>query len=185
MRRPFERDIKKEILGKCFGYLTQKGLENASIKNLCEETGISSGSIYYWFKDKDETILDSAEYGLTVVTNELFNYVFSHIDDVGKVLKSFPEKLMEYKKELRFIYQITTSNQYGERMRLIADKLDSVYIAYAEKLSKTLNCDFEKLLPLVYLFISATLDYVVWEDKTKMEEELHAIHEILNKYLKS
>ena len=65
MRKPFERDIKKEILSKCFGYLARKGLEKASIKNLCEETGISSGSIYYWFKDKDETVLDSAEYGLT------------------------------------------------------------------------------------------------------------------------
>ena len=185
MRKPFERDIKKEILGKCFGYLARKGLEKASIKNLCEETGISSGSIYYWFKDKDEAVLDSAEYGLTAVTNELFDYVFSHIDDVGYVLKTFTQKLMEYKKELRFIYQVTTSNQYGERMRTIADKLDSVYITYAEKLSKSLNCDSEKLLPIVYLFISATLDYVVWEDKAKMEHELQAIYDILNVLLKN
>ena len=45
--------------------------------------------------------MDSAEYGLTVVTNELFVYVFSHIDDVGYVIKTFTRKLMEYKKELR------------------------------------------------------------------------------------
>ena len=180
MRKPFERDIKKEILGKCFGYLVEKGLENASVKNMCEETGISSGSIYYWFKDKDEAVLDSAEYGLTVVTNKLFDYVFSHIDDVGNVLKTFPEKLMEYKKELRFIYQVTTSNQYGERMRMIADRLDSVYVAYSEKLSKSLNYDSKKLLPIVYLFISATLDYVVWEDEAKMEHELKAIYSFLD-----
>lgn len=53
VRKPYERDIQKEILGKCFEYLVQKGLEHASVKNLCEETGISSGSIYYWFKDRN------------------------------------------------------------------------------------------------------------------------------------
>ena len=65
-------------------------------------------------------------------------------------------------------------------MRTIADKLDSVYITYSEKLSKSLNCDSEKLLPIVYLFISATLDYVVWEDEAKMEHELKAIYNFLD-----
>ena len=60
---------------------------------MCEETGISSGSIYYWFNGKDEAVLNSAEHGLTVVTNELFDYVFSHIDDVGNVLEAFPKKI--------------------------------------------------------------------------------------------
>lgn len=179
MRKPYERDIKNEILGRCFQYLVDKGLEKASIKNLCEETGISSGSIYYWFKDKDEAVLDSAEYGLNVVTDKLFNYVFSHIEDIKEVINSFPDKLMEYKKELRFIYQVTTSNQYGDRMRLIADKLDFTYDAYAMKLSERLGCEYEVLQSFVYLFISATLDYIVWEDKGKVSREMNAIYNAL------
>lgn len=47
LREPYERDIQKEILGKCFEYLVQKGLEQASVKNLCEETGISSDKEFY------------------------------------------------------------------------------------------------------------------------------------------
>ena len=45
---------------------------------------------------------------------------------------------------------------------------------------KRLNCDSEKLLPIVYLFISATLDYAVWEDEAKIEHELKAIYVFLD-----
>lgn len=179
MRKPHERDIRKEILGQCFNYLVGKGLENASVKNLCEETGISSGSIYYWFKNKEELVLDSTEYGLHEVTNMLFDYVFAHIDDIKEVISSFPDKLMVYKRELRFIYQVTTSNKYGDRMRSVADKLDRVYITYAQKLSESLNCNFNELLPIVYLFISATLDYIVWEDRAKVKCEMQSIYSAL------
>ncbi len=182
MRKPHERDIRKEILGQCFNYLVGKGLENASVKNLCEETGISSGSIYYWFKNKEELVLDSTEYGLHGVTNMLFDYVFAHIDDIKEVISSFPDKLMVYKRELRFIYQVTTSNKYGDRMRSVADKLDRVYITYAQKLSESLNCNFNELLPIVYLFISATLDYIVWEDRTKVKCEMQSIYSTLKTF---
>lgn len=185
MRKPYERDIKNEILGRCFQYLVDKGLEKASIKNLCEETGISSGSIYYWFKDKDEAVFDSTVYGLNIVTDKLFDYVFYHIEDVGKVVNDFPDKLMEYKKELRFIYQVATSNQYGKRMRNIADKLDYTYDAYARKLADRLSCEYEVLQPFVYLFVSATLDYVVWEDKRKIDVEMNAIYTALKMLSKS
>ena len=179
MREPYERDIKKEILEKCFDYLVRKGLAEASIKNLCEETGISSGSIYYWFNNKDEVILDTTEYGLTVVTNKLFDYAFGHIADIREVIQTFPDELMKYKNELRFIYQVTTSSQYGYAMRKMVDKLDITYDAYAKKLSSYMEYNYETLRPFVYLFISAAFDYIVWEDEKKIAMELNTIYKAI------
>lgn len=179
MRKPYERDIKKEILEKCFDYLVENGLEGASINNLCKNTGISSGSIYYWFKDKDEVFLDAAEYGLSKVTDEVFNFAFKNINNIEAMLEAFPAKLMEYKRELRFIFQLATSTQYGDKMRLMADKLDFIYDAYAMKLSAKLDCEYEKLQPFIYLFVSASLDYITWEDKYKMEKQLKALQNVM------
>ena len=186
VREPSMNNIQKdEILKKCFAYFVEHGLESISMRKMCDETGMAMSSAYYWCKDKDEAVLDSAEYGLNVVTDKLFNYVFSHIEDIKEVINSFPEKLMEYKKELRFIYQVTTSNQYGDRMRLIADKLDFTYDAYAMKLADRLGCEYEVLQAFVYLFISATLDYIVWEDKGKVSREMNAIYTALKMLSKS
>ena len=145
----------------------------------CKNTGISSGSIYYWFKDKDEVFLDAAEYGLSKVTDEVFNFAFKNINNIEALLEAFPAKLMEYKRELRFIFQLATSTQYGDKMRLMADKLDFIYDAYAMKLSEKLDCEYEKLQPFIYLFVSASLDYITWEDKYKMEKQLKALQNVM------
>ena len=95
------------------------------------------------------------------------------------MLESFPAKLMECKRELRFIFQLATSTQYGDKMRLMADKLDFIYDAYAMKLSAKLDCEYEKLQPFIYLFVSASLDYITWEDKYKMEKQLKALQNVM------
>lgn len=179
MKEPYDKDIKIEIMDKCFAYLVRKGLDKASIKNLCQETGISSGSIYYWFKDKDEVILETSEYGLNMIAERLYSYAYTHIQNIKEVINGFPYELMKYKNELRFIYQVTMSNQYGDKMRLAADKLNLIYDAFSIKLAEKLNCTYEQCQPFVYLFISTVLDYIVWDDQRKIEKELNAIFWII------
>ena len=62
----------------CFQYLVDKGLENATVKNLCKEIGVLSGSIYYWFEGRDEMILNATFYELKNVTEDLFNFAFAN-----------------------------------------------------------------------------------------------------------
>lgn len=175
MREPYDRDIRKEILDKCFDYLVRKGLEQSSVKNLCEETGISSGSIYYWFKGRDEMILDCTKYGLGKVINDMFGYALLNSDDMMFLLNRFSAEVMKYKKELHLIYQVVMSEQYGEEMRKQADKLRINYDIYGRRLSDKMNIPYEKLRPYVYMFISSILNYVVWEDDKLMQAEFECI----------
>ena len=50
----------KETKGKIFraakNILQQKGYEALSIKNICEEAGVSNGSFYHHFKTKDDLL---------------------------------------------------------------------------------------------------------------------------------
>ena len=49
------------------------------------------------------------------------------------------------------------------------------------ELSARLNCDEQILKPLVYLFISAVLDYVIWDEKEKSQMQLELIYSVLPK----
>ena len=173
IREPLYGSVQKEeLLQKCFEYLAKTGLENVSMRSMCEETGIVMSSMYYWFGNKDGVIVSATEWGLNYVVEELFEYVYKYIDNLQITIITFSEFAMQYKKQLRFIYQVVTSLKYGEHIRHMADKLSYVCDVYAQKISEYFGTNKQDIIPYIYLLLSAVFDYVIWCDKNKMETEL-------------
>ena len=187
MREPsYDAVNKDDLLKKCFNYLVNSGLESASMRKMCESTGIAMSSVYYWFKNKDGMILNSTEWGLHHVVEKLFDYIFKYIDNLQITIITFSEVAMQYRAQLRFIYQVATSLKYGDDVRsLLAREISRTCDKYAGDMAKHFNCNKNELLPYVYLFVSAVLDYVMWHDKNKMEIELSCIYNAINEITKS
>ena len=186
MREPSMNNIQKdEILKKCFTYFVEHGLESISMRKMCDETGMAVSSAYYWFGNKDGAILSATEYGLNRVAGILFDYVYQYIDNLECIMITFSEFIMKYKAQLRFIYQVVTSQKYGDKIRPIANRLTEIYDRYTEIIADHFGCRKQELQPYVYLFISAVLDCVIWHDKDKMEVELacvyKAVTDLINK----
>ena len=155
------------------------------MRKMCDETGMAVSSAYYWFGNKDGAILSATEYGLNRVADILFDYVYQYIDNLECIMITFSEFIMKYKAQLRFIYQVVTSQKYGDKIRPIANRLTEIYDRYTEIIADHFGCRKQELQPYVYLFISAVLDYVIWHDKDKMEVELacvyKAVTDLINK----
>lgn len=179
----YQKIDENYVLDKVFNFLVKQGLENASIREICQGTGIVQGSLYYWFSDKTSILCEATEYGLKKVTDEIFDYVFSSIDDLPNFFENCLDRISLYKKELRFIYQMVASPKYGERIRKDGKYFKSMYDKYAVKLSQHLNYDINKVKPIVYLLISAIFDYAVWDDKENSQAEIDFIFSILPKVL--
>lgn len=166
---------KEEMLSKCFEYFVEHGLENVTMRKLCEQTGIAISSAYYWFGNKDNMLIQATEWGLKHVTDKLFSFIYKYIDNLECVILTFPEYVMKYKEQVRFIYQLATSKKYGGDMRPTANKLIQLYDNYNSRIAGCFECDDKELQPYVYLFVSAVLDYVIWNDKEKLEIEIACI----------
>ncbi len=164
MRNAAYHNIEDEILGKSFDYLTKNGLENVSLRELCKATEISMGSIYYWFSGKDELIIDTVRYGLDKVADSLFAFAFENIYNLDRFFNESIHEISRHKLSLRFIYQVTTSPVYGPRMRQKAEDLKVTYDRYTKKLSAIFECSPERIAPIVFMYISIIMDYIVWED---------------------
>ena len=176
MRSPAEREIKKDvILRKCFECLTEKGIEAITIKDFSDATGMSMSSIYYWFEDKDEIVLDAVEWGIDENVKILFDFAFKHTDNLTKLCEGIKELAMEYKKQFRLIFQVATSPQYGERVRKFSTKLDFEYKRYTEILSEKLAISYDLLYPFVNLFVSSIVDCVMWDSWDKFDMEMKSI----------
>lgn len=182
MRNPAEREIKKDVvLQQCFECLTKKGIESITIKDFSVATGMAMSSIYYWFKDKDEIVLDAVEWGLDKNVKILFDFAFKHTDDLIKLCEGIKELAQKNKNQFRLIFQIATSPQYGESVRKFSSKLDYEYKRYTETLSEKLNISFDSLYPFVNLFVSSFVDCVMWDSWDKFDMEMKSILKIIKK----
>ena len=50
------KETKEKIFQAAKRILQKSGYENLSIKNICEEAGVSNGSFYHHFKTKDDLL---------------------------------------------------------------------------------------------------------------------------------
>ena len=50
------KETKEKIFQAAKNILQKKGYEELSIKNICEEAGVSNGSFYHHFKTKDDLL---------------------------------------------------------------------------------------------------------------------------------
>lgn len=176
---------KSELSEKIFPYLVKRGLENITIRELCKGTGIVQGTLYYWFNDKTAIVCEATEWGLKQVTDQIFEYVFASLNDLRSFFSNCLDEVSKYKKELRFIYQLAASPVYGEKIRADGKDLNFIYDKYTRRLSVMLNCNEQILKPLVYLFISAVLDYVIWDEKEKSQIQLEFIYSTLPEMMKA
>lgn len=174
---------KNMFLEKVFPVLVEQGLENITIRELCKETRIVQGTLYYWFKDKTSIVCEAAQYGLKMVTDEIFDYVFASLSDLRSFFSNCLDEVSKYKKELRFVYQLAASPVYGNKIRKTGMDFNFIYDKYTHRLSQMLDCDEQLLKPLVYLFISAVLDYVIWDEKEKSQMQLEFIYSVLPKIM--
>jgi len=63
-----KEEMQKDLLlEQCFNCLVSTGLEGVSIREFQNATGMTASSLYYWFSDKDEIVLDAVGFGINKI----------------------------------------------------------------------------------------------------------------------
>ena len=109
----------------------------------------------------------------------LFAFVLGSMPDMNKLFNSFLDELDKYKRELRLIFQLTTSPVYGEHMREQTIGFNQIYSDYINKISDANGFSPEDVAPIIYLLISIVSDYVVWEDAASSQMQLKFLCKLL------
>lgn len=165
------KNIEKDLLDPLFGYFVKNGLENISIREICKNIDVSSGSLYYWFKGKDEIIYSTISYGLIESIKKLFNFAYEEISEPTVFFKTILDEVDKCKDEFRFVFQATTSPKFGPRIRESSLTYKTEYEKCCETFAEILKCDMDYIRKMVYMLVFIIEDYVIWEDVdvTKMQ----------------
>lgn len=173
-----KRDIESELLEGTFNYLIENGLENFSIRELCKYTGFSVGSVYYWVENKEELIISAAQYGLSKVSESIFDFVLESIDDLEGFFAECLERIEKSAVPLRLIFQIFTSPVYGPALTEHGNALNVVYSRYSHKISNIVNCTEKEMEALVHIFISVITDYVICNNLEATKISMNYLYEL-------
>lgn len=86
------------------------------------------------------------------------------------------------------MYQIYTHPKYVDYGKKFFDGVNNRYIEYSETLEKNLGIPKDELLPLIFIFVNATIHYSVFEDDFYLKVQLQlvkmAMAQLSEKYLK-
>lgn len=179
MRNQVIKNIEKEFMEPSFQYLVENGLENTSVRDLCKAMGISYGSLYYWFDGKTDIYISVVKYGISKVTDKLFQIAFERMHDPELFFSTFLDDVKKYSPQLRLVFQFATSPEYGNVIREKAEEFKIIYEKYIIQLAEINGCSPQEMAPIIYMLISIVVDYVVWDDMEASSMQMKFLYNIM------
>ncbi|GAB6155252.1 TetR/AcrR family transcriptional regulator [Desulfosporosinus burensis] len=106
---------RQSILDAASKLIAQKGVKNTSLADISKEVGISKGTLYYYYSNKNDIIYDIADIHLKQITEELLSW----IDNIEQNIA--PEEI------LRVVFErISTAETRGKlHLYLVSDAVTS------------------------------------------------------------
>ena len=179
MKKGLSYKMQEEILSKAFAHLVEHGLENTSVRALGNQVCSNYSSLYRYFDDKDDCLVEAVKFGLEKITDALFSFVFNNITDFDTLFGALLDEVKKYQPQLRAVYQMVASPAYGDKIRAIKVEFDKFYDAQVNKLAETLGCDADAFALFAYNTITIVISYVLWDVREIAEVQLKDLRNMI------
>lgn len=113
MAAPHNDNIKEKILGAASQLLSEKSFNEISLAQIAARAGVTKGSVYYYYRTKDDILCDVAD-----------GYLMSMYDELIAWMEN-KEKDTSLPRLLRYVLSRGSDDPAGGlRMHLTADAID-------------------------------------------------------------
>lgn len=116
--------MRLRILNVASSLMIEKGIKETSLKDIAKETGISKGTLYYYYSAKEDIIYDIADQNLKQITDSLLAWIDDTSTDVppDQILKAVFETILgaETRGKLHLYLlsdAVTTNSSIAARFR--------------------------------------------------------------------
>lgn len=167
---------KIEIMEKCYECYAECGLFEIGVKGLAKACGYTPASLYNYFDDLDDLIIQSTEYCMSKVEDEFMEKAPKDPADVMRFLEEIPYWTAEkHGKKYRLMYQVYTHPKYRAYGQVFSKGVDERYTLYAKSLESKIGIPYEVTTPLIFIFIRACVHYALFEDEFYLKTQLDVL----------
>ena len=158
---------KIDIMEKCFEQFYETGLRDTGIKDLAKACGMTAPNFYSYFDNLDQLIIESTEYCMIKIENELLEMAPKTKEDI----QPFIDKILVpsrdfHSKEYRFMYQVFMSPAFLEHGKKFRARQFQRYRKYAEELEPTLGVPWDMTIVWILSLEQALIQYALFENST-------------------
>ena len=178
-------NAKKEVLmERCYDCFAEYGLHGTGIRALGAHCGCSSTMLYTYFDNLDDLIIQSTEYCISKAEAEFMVKALASVEDLCRFVDEIPYWMAEkHGKKYRVMYQIYTHPKYREYGKKFFTGVDKRYTQYAKSLEDKLGIPEDKLIPLLFMLISACIHYALFEDQYYLKAQIEVLKENLELFM--
>ena len=176
---------KEELMKKCYECFAENALSSTGIRTLGKSCGCNPSTLYLYFKDLDDLIIQSTEYCMSKVEDEFMERAPKNVSDLEKFINETPYwTAEEHGKKYRLMYQVYTHPKYREYGKKFFEGVNKRYTEYAKQLSEKIKIPSDTLTSLIFIFVRACVHYALFEDEFYLQSQLKILKEIISILLK-
>lgn len=171
------RQAKKiELMEKSFACYAENGLTGVGIKTIAAACGCNSATLYQYFDNLDDLIVQATDYCMTKVEDEFMAKAPTDVGDAMRYIEEIPYwTAREHGKKYRLMYQVYTHPKYIEHGKRFFAGLDQRYTAYAKQLAPKLGIPYTTITALICVFVRACVHYALFEDEYYLKGQLELL----------
>lgn len=177
---------KVELMEKCYECFALNGLGNTGIRALGKYCDCNSATLYLYFKDLDDLIIQSTEYCMSKVEDEFMEKAPKDLLELDKFIDEIPYwTAKKHGAKYRLMYQVYTHPKYIEYGKKFFEGVNKRYSEYAKELESKINIPSETLTALIFILIRACVHYALFEDEFYLKAQLNVLKETINLLIKN
>ena len=183
MKKP-EGQKKIEMMEKCFDCYAENGLTSVGVKAIADACGCNVASLYQYFENLDDLIIQSTEYCMSKVEDDFMAKAPTDVEDLWRFIDEIPYWTAEkHGKKYRLMYQVYAHPKYREYGQKFFSGVDRRYTEYAKGLEGKLGIPYQKLTPLIFILIRACVHYALFEDEFYLKSQIEVLKETLELFI--
>ncbi len=182
------RQAKKvEIMEKCFACYAKYGLNSVGIKAIAKECNCNSATLYQYFDNLDDLIIQSTAYCMGKVEDDFMQKAPTNPKDVMRFIEEVPYwTAREHGSKYRLMYQVYTHPKYIEHGKKFFEGVNERYTEYAKQLEPKIDIPYTVITPLIFIFVRACVHYALFEDEFYLTSQMEILKQgvalFVNKY---
>lgn len=97
-----EKETKEKLLSCAKKEFLEKGYNKASLRNICSDAGVTTGALYFFFKDKEDLFAMLVKKPI----DDLYNLMMMHYQDEMALVQNYEIQNYDYLKDIEASNQI-------------------------------------------------------------------------------
>lgn len=167
---------KIEIMEKCFDCYSEHGINGIGVKGIAEACGCNTASLYQYFNNLDDLIVQSTAYCMAKVEDDFMAKAPVDAKDVMRFIEEVPYwTAKKHGKKYRLMYQVYTLPKYIEHGKKFFEGVNERYAEYAKLLEPKIGIPHSVLTSLIFVLIRACVHYAMFEDEYYLKSQLDVL----------